>query len=123
VISGQGNTSPSPETFVCTWETSLHSGNFKKAIKTQSPTWPMGPPVPCSLHSPLCSLSLLFSRRTVFLTNFVVVRLCFHCQSGIKNPEPLKFLCRSSVHHIWWPRRDKPSLEVGVDCAKLEKAP
>jgi hypothetical protein len=50
------------------------------------------------------------------------VHLCFHSQSGLKNPEHLKFLCVSPVHHIWQPRRDKPSPKVGIGCAKLGKA-
>jgi hypothetical protein len=27
--------------------------------------------------------------------------MCFHPQSGLKNPEHLKFLHVSSMHHIW----------------------
>jgi hypothetical protein len=53
------------------------------------------------LHSPLCSLSLLFSTNIIFLTSAVEVHLCFHSQSRLKNPEHLKFLCVSSMHHIW----------------------
>jgi hypothetical protein len=57
------------------------------------------------LHSPICSLSLLFS-PTKFSTNKMVptsaVRacLCFHSQSRLKKPEHLKFLRMSSVHHL-----------------------
>jgi hypothetical protein len=38
--------------------------------------------------------------------------LCFHSHSRLKNPEHLKFLCVSSVHHIW--RRTKgPAITWG----------
>jgi hypothetical protein len=50
------------------------------------------------LHSPICSLSLLFSTNKIFLTSAVGVHLCFHPQSGLKNPEHLKFLLMSSMH-------------------------
>jgi hypothetical protein len=56
------------------------------------------------LHSPICSLSLLFSptkfsANKIFPTSTVRVCLCFHSQSRLKNPEHLKFLRMSSVHH------------------------
>jgi hypothetical protein len=56
-----------------------------------------------SLYSPICSLSLLFttnkfSTNKIFSTSAVRVCLYFHSQSGLKNPEHLKFLRVSSVH-------------------------
>jgi hypothetical protein len=75
------------------------------------------------LHFPICSLSLLFSTNKIFPTSAVGVCLCFHSQSRLKNPECLKFLCMSSVYHIWQPRRDQPSPEVSRGCANLGKAP
>jgi hypothetical protein len=53
------------------------------------------------LHAPPYSLSLVFSTHKFFLTSAAGVHLCFHSQSGLKNPEHLEFLCMSSVHHIW----------------------
>jgi hypothetical protein len=69
------------------------------------------------LHSPICSLSLLFSptkfsTNKIFLTSAVRVCLCFHSQSRLKNPEHLKFLCKSSVHHPVPPVTKCPSQET-----------
>jgi hypothetical protein len=76
----------------------------KKRLKNPIPTLVQGITgfrVP--LHSPICSLSLLFS-PTKFSTNKILptcavgVCLCFHPQSRLKNPEHLKFLRVSSMH-------------------------
>jgi hypothetical protein len=83
------------------------SGNAKIGYKTHSTPWPTESPgfrVP--LYSPICSLSLLFSTNKfstnkIFLTSAVGVCLCFHSQSGLKNPEHLKFLHVSSMHHMY----------------------
>jgi hypothetical protein len=42
--------------------------------------------------------SLLFTNK-IFLTSAAGVCLCFHTQSGPKNPKHLKFMCVSSVYH------------------------
>jgi hypothetical protein len=39
---------------------------------------------------PPCSLSLLFSTNKIFPTSAAGVCMCFHSQSGPKNPEHLK---------------------------------
>jgi hypothetical protein len=100
---------------------STHRQYTKKGYKTLSPTWPTGSLVSRSPCMPPFSLSLLFSTNKIFPTSAAGVCLCLHSQSGLKNPEHLKFLHMLSVHHIWWPRRDKSSPEVGTLCTKLEK--
>jgi hypothetical protein len=72
----------------------------KKAIKTQSPTLPTGPPgsgSPCIPHYAVF-LSFLFSTNKIFPTSAAGVRLCFHSQRMLESAEHLKFLHVSSVH-------------------------
>jgi hypothetical protein len=61
---------------------------------------------------PPFSLSLLFSTNKIFLTSAAGVHLCFHSQSGPKNPNTWRFLhvfCASfSKNTIWWP--SQPSI-------------
>jgi hypothetical protein len=87
---------------ICIWETSPPQAiHTKKAIKP-IPTLTHGTTgfqVP--LHSPPCSISLLSSTNKILLTSTAGVCLCFHSQSGLKNPEHLKSQCMSSVYHIW----------------------
>jgi hypothetical protein len=85
VISGQGDTSPSQETSVYNRETSLPSGNTQKVYRNPILTLTHGTTsfwVP--LHSPLSSLSLLFSTNKIFLTSVVGACLCFHSQSWLR---------------------------------------
>jgi hypothetical protein len=103
---GQGDTSPSLEMPVCIWKASLPSGNAQKVYKTQSPTLTHGiTSFWDPLHSPPCSLSLLFSTNKIFLTsaagNSCVCHLCIIFVDA---------------------QRDKLSPEVGIGCAKLGKA-
>jgi hypothetical protein len=73
----------------------------KKRLKSPIPTLTQGTTgfqVP--LHSPPCSLSVLFSTNKIFLTSAAGVHLGFHSQSGLKNPEHLNFQHMSSVHHF-----------------------
>jgi hypothetical protein len=100
VISGQEDTSPSQETSVCTWEKCLPSGNVKKATKPNPQPDPQ-PRISRSLCIP-CHAVFLFSTNKIFLTSAAGVHLCFHPQSGLKNPEQMKFLRVSSVHQIDW---------------------
>jgi hypothetical protein len=86
-------------------ERHLHPQAMQIGYKTPLPTLThriTGFRVP--LHSPICSLSLLFSStkfsaNKIFLTSAVGVCLCFHSQSRLKNPEHLKFLHMSSMHY------------------------
>jgi hypothetical protein len=64
----------------------------------------MGSPVsgsPCILQYAVFLFSpTKFSTNKIFPTSAVRVCLCFHSQSRLKNPEHLKFLRMSSVHHL-----------------------
>jgi hypothetical protein len=91
-----------PRKLLCAPERHLHPQAIKKAIKTQFPTWPTGPPVSGSPCMPPCSLSLLFSTNQIFPTSAAgVCPCCFHSQSGPKNSEHLRIsachLCISRV--------------------------
>jgi hypothetical protein len=115
------------------WNLCLHLRDIsaprqcKKAYKTPFPILTHGiTGFQVPLHFPICSLSLLFSPTKLFtnkilLTSAVGVCLCFHPQSRVKNTDHLKFLHMSSMHHIWQPRREQLSPEVGTGCAKLGK--
>jgi hypothetical protein len=59
----------------------------------------MGPLISGSLCMPPCSLSLLFSTNKIFLTSAAGDHLCFHSQSGPKNPQLLK-IPASSVYYL-----------------------
>jgi hypothetical protein len=92
---------------VCIWKASPPSSNAKIGYKTALPTPThaiTGFGVP--LRSPIYRLSLLFSpakfsTNKIFPASAVGVCLCFQSQSRLKNPEHLKLLHVSSVHHIW----------------------
>jgi hypothetical protein len=71
---------------------------MQKGYKNPLSTLTHGTVFQVPLHSPLCGLSLLFSTNKIFPTSATGVCLCFHSQSGLKNPEHLKFPCMSSVH-------------------------
>jgi hypothetical protein len=124
-ISGPRDTSPSQETSVCIWEMSLPSGNTQRGYKNPVPTLTHMTTCVCvRLHSPLSSLSLLFSSNKIFPISVAGVLLCFHSQRGLKNPENLKFLHMPSVHQIWWHTNGLHFswTKVGIGCTKLEKA-
>jgi hypothetical protein len=82
----------------------LHQA-MQKGYKTPLPTLAHGiTSFQVPLHSPICSLSLLFSptkfsTNKIFPTSAVRVYLSFHSQRRLKNPEHLKFLRMSYVHH------------------------
>jgi hypothetical protein len=85
---------PAPERHLCPRQ-------YKKGYKTPLPILTHGiTGFRVLLHSPICSLSLLFSTNKIFPTSAVRVCLCFHSQCRLKNPEHLKFLHVSSVHHL-----------------------
>jgi hypothetical protein len=51
------------------------------------------------LHAPPCSFSLLFSTNKIFPASAAGVHLCFHSQSGLKNPEiPSHVIYASNVY-------------------------
>jgi hypothetical protein len=98
MISGQGDTSLSQETSFYIWETiclqAMQKG-YKNSISnlTHGTTGFWVPQ-----HSLLFSLSLLLPTNKTFPTSVAGAYLCFHSQSGLKNPEDLIFLFVSPVH-------------------------
>jgi hypothetical protein len=88
----------------------------KKGYKTHFPPWFMGSPVCIPQHAVFLFSSLWIK----YFQPLLWVCLCFHSQSRLKNPEHLKFLHVSSMHHIW--QCMKPSPEVGIGFAKLGMA-
>jgi hypothetical protein len=98
------------------------NGRSKPSSACSSETYTKLPPNGFSLtgfwvplHSPICSLSLLFSTNKIFPTSAVGVHLCFHPQSRLKNPEHLKFLHVSSVHHHLGVVKRTPTSTVPTD--------
>jgi hypothetical protein len=107
VIIGQGDTSPSQEMSVYTWETSPPSGNTKKGYKTQFPTWPRDHRVHCMPHA-------------AFLVSSLQIKSDLCCWSPpllsisewIQEPSIAEDSCLSSGYHTDYLRHKLMSLEI-----------
>jgi hypothetical protein len=123
VTSGQGDTSPSQEMPVYTWETSLPSGNTQKGYKTQSPTRPTGPPVsgsPSMIHH---AVFLFYSLQIKSFWPLLLESACAFILRMDSRTLSTRNSCTCHLCIIFgnaW--RGKSSPEAGIGCAKLGKA-